>query len=460
MPKTKIYPEVELKLCSPLTASQAALLLGWQEEGEDENFGNDYDLLDLHKKKIRLSNNQSNRPFDKSNARNWMSEILKGNWKLNGETCIIGAYGNCLDCQHRFVALVLASQEFDLHSENWEFWNEEPTIECLVVFGIEEDDETVNTINTGKPRSFADVVFRSNYFNDYKTSDRKKVSKILEWTVKFVAYRTGAFVNAYAAKQTHAELVNFVERHPTIIQAAQFIFETNGDSENSIKKFIALGSSAGLLYLMASSKSNGKEWQLLSSEESLNLSRLELAKNFWLSLAEDDKTFNAIKKLIASLVDESGATNPERVSILVKAWKCFIEEKPITKNKLALNYSKNEEGFKTLIDFPVVGGIDFGNPTDSIDDPTPKEIVDVKKKQGPKPETIVKRVGAECLIGSNVWVIGDTDEEHWQGELTEIHLESKTGKVKAAQGFSGAGNVYEAPLLSIQTDQPEFEFSG
>jgi len=383
-----------------------------------------------------------------------MSEILKGNWSLNGESMIIGEFGNCLDCQHRLVALVLAAQEFELNPENWEFWEEEPSIVCIIVFGVSEDDAVVNTINTGKPRSFADVVFRSDYFDDYKTNDRKKVSKVLEWTVKFVANRTGAFVGVYAAKQTHSELIKFVDRHPTILEAAKYIFETNGDSENSVKKFIPLGSAAGLLYLMVVSKSDPKQWRDVASEESLDLDRLETAKDFWLGIAEDKKLFSPVKKSIASLIDDTGATKPERVAILVKAWNCFCQGKPISKARLALKYSENEDGFKTLLDSPVVGGIDFGSPDDSIDDPTPKELARAKKKQGAKPDSVESLTGDQCKIGSTVWVVGETEEEHWQGELTEIHLESKTGKVKAAQGFSGAGNIYEAALLSIQTQQP------
>jgi hypothetical protein len=32
------------------------------------------------------------------------------------------------------------------------------------VYGVREDDDVVNTVNTGKPRSFADVVYRSKLF--------------------------------------------------------------------------------------------------------------------------------------------------------------------------------------------------------------------------------------------------------------------------------------------------------
>lgn len=454
-PDNSAYPTVEVKLVEKLTTTEAKKLLGWQEQGANEDFGNDYDLLDLHKKKIRLNNNRTNRPFDKSNARTWQSEILKGNWKLNGETLIIGKEGTCLDCQHRLVALVLANQEWSERSEDWDHWGEEPTISCIIVFGISESDDVVNTINTGKPRSFSDVVFRSQYFSDYKVSDRKKVSKILEWAVKFVANRSGAFVDAYSTKQTHSELIQFVDRHPTLLECAKFIFEENGDSESRIKKIISLGSAAGLLYLQASSKSEPNKWKESSSEDSLDMELLSKASDFWNQLAEQQKPFANLRKVLGGIIDDTGASNPERTTLCIKAWNLYVQDKPMTSAKLALKYNEDEEGIKTLAELPVVGGIDFGTPEDSVDMPSEDELKEAIEKESPKPESVTKLTGMECPIGSTVWVVGETEDDHWSGEIIEFHEESRTAKVKAGQGFSGAGNIYETPILTVQSFQPE-----
>lgn len=52
-----------------------------------------------------LNTNQRNRPLKNNVVKQYAAAMLRGEWKLNGETIIISRDGNLLDGQHRISAL-------------------------------------------------------------------------------------------------------------------------------------------------------------------------------------------------------------------------------------------------------------------------------------------------------------------------------------------------------------------
>lgn len=380
-----LYPEPSFFLCSgksPLTAEKSKELLGWREETDTKGmeFGSDFLLRDLEGKKIRCINNLGNRPFDGRLAKLYTQELLNRRWKLNGETIIIGKTGLILSAQHRLVALVLAVQEWEKHPGKWKpLWDSEPTMDTFVVKGIDEDDDTVNSLDVGKPRSLSDVLYRSALLSTIAKVDRVKVAKMLEYAIKFLWHRTGAKENAFAPLRTHSESIDFVERHPKLVEVVEHIFTENGDGE--ISKSISPGYAAGLLYLMGSSKTKQDkeghtDYQKSDhpNESSLDWSLYDRASEFFVYLAQRHKDTNALRESLGRLINGEvdpktnepivigeGGSYDERVALLIKAWTAYSTGKKITPTSLKLEYEVDGEGVSTLVETPTCGGIDRGN---------------------------------------------------------------------------------------------------
>ena len=151
-----VYPELTIRPLSGdnrLYAEQAKELLGWTPLGQEEK--GHYTLLDAMGNRVRCVNNDRNRPFDESHARKLAQDILNGHWKLNGESIIVGKTGLILSGQHRLAALVYAWQLWGSTAQgnHWSSkWEQEPSIETLLVCGIDESPEVTRTLDNVKPR--------------------------------------------------------------------------------------------------------------------------------------------------------------------------------------------------------------------------------------------------------------------------------------------------------------------
>ncbi len=372
-PRPVVYTKVEMRLCdkdNPITVDQAKKLLGWEVESENIKFGSDYLLKDLEDNKVRCLNNTTNRPMTSSNYKTLMSEILHRNWCMNGEPIIIGQTGNVLNGQHTLVALVLAAQEWEARAGTWkEYWKVEPILEKIVVTGISEDDKVVNTIDTPKLRTLTDVIFRSAYFAKHSWGDRNKMAKMTDHAIKFLWDRTSAYKDAYAPKRTHAESLDFLDRHPKLLEVIAHIFEENDNGK--IGRFCSPGYSAGLLYLMAATEDElqtdegtGYADAAHPSEKQLSLAYYDKACEFFVLLAGDNAAMEPVVEAIATVVNE-GHGFAERIGTLVLAWEKFVHGKKIKVEHLALSFEteKDEdtgETWEVLADIPIVGGIDTG----------------------------------------------------------------------------------------------------
>lgn len=380
-----VYKSVKMRIYQdddPIDAKRAKKMLGWTEESENVKFGSEYLIKDLDDKKIRCSNNLTNRPITPSNYMTLQSEILHKNWcgpngpghTVNGENIIIGETGSILNGQHTLIAVVLASQEWTKNGGTWkEYWKTEPVIDKTVITGISEEDKVVNTIDTARPRTLADVIFRSVYFAKYGKVERIAMAKWTAHAIKFVWDRTGASFDAFNPKPSLTDQLDFLDRHPKLLDCIIHIYEENG-KENRITRFHTPGYSAGLLYLMSAAKDDretddGKgycdvEKARLSSEKSLGLEMWDKACEFWVLLAGDNAGMEPVVEAIAEIKNEEEEVPIRSRAILVLAWNKFSVGKPIKANHLELAYDveTDEEGKEcyTLANHPVIGGIDIG----------------------------------------------------------------------------------------------------
>lgn len=341
------------------TAEEAKLLLGWTEETPGEKFGSQYLFIDEYGKKIRCLNNPKNRPFRMSNAKRVKQEILRKRWKLNLESMIIGNTGVCLSCQHRLVGLVLAVQEWEQHKDEWPEWTEEPNIACLIAFGCDESDDTVNTMDTGEPRTLADVIYRTGYFAKYSDAQREQVSKVLDYAVRCMWERTGAVWDAHSPYRTHAESLAFIERHPRIVECVNHIYVENGGNKKRIAEYFPTGYAAGFLYLMACSEDSPTDYQTSANESDLEMKRWDDAVAFWVNFAARAKSLAPLFKALGNLsVEGGGGSRQEKSAIIIKAWRCIIGGLPLTAKALALDYETDSDGIRTLNEIPTFDGID------------------------------------------------------------------------------------------------------
>jgi|TARA_R110000824_G_scaffold89320_8_gene219090 hypothetical protein len=455
---------------NPITVSLAKKLLGWEVVEKGQGL-----FRDLEGNQIQCSNNLDNRPLYRSNYEKLKQEILRGYWRLNGEPIIIGEGGKVLNGQHSLIALVLSSQEVTANPELWEdVWEEEPHLEKVIVYGISEDDDVVNTMDTCKPRSLADVIYRSGYFKTLSVGDRKKASKTADFAIRLLWDRTGGGIgDSYGVKRTHSESLDMIDRHNRLLECVSVIQGMEGGTEAKLSRFLPLGSISGLFYLMATSTSSSSEYYeegATRSEDTLNFDLWEEALKFWEGMISDP-SLEAVRKALSKLIVDGDSTAKAKVAILVKGWECFVEGKKITAAKLKLRYEEDKHGTPRLAETPTVGGIDLGTPTELPEEVDAEEEEEMEQRKEEIKKESVKRKATEERpvktrkrngkvrefdVGDTVWALGEEEDSHWQGEVTEVYGagETKTAKLKVCNGFAGSGNIYEHPYNKIQVEKP------
>lgn len=411
-----LYPEYRAVVCekeAAITAEKCKDLLGWTEETEEVKFGADYLLIDRYGKKIRCFNNPSNRPLYLSVVETLIQEHLRKRWRLNGEALIIGRTGLVLNGQHTLISTVLAEQirEMDLLEDKplyADVWPGPITMEKVIVFGIQEDDETANTMDTCKPRSLADVIYRSKYFSALNPSDRKTAARVMGYAVPFLWNRTWAMENPFSPdlRRTHSESLGFLERHPKVLQAVKHIMEES--KGGGFDKFhMSPGVLAGLLYLMGCCASSPEEYEETRKEDSLDWSLWEKACEYFVYLGAGGTDLQEVRYAFGALhgVDGEGGggTTEEKVSILIKGWQSYKDGRQPTAEDLKLKYSPvKPNGMRDLVELVTSGGIDKGEvswrsrvadeaevESEEGDDPSEEEILSLAEeiREGAKPST-------------------------------------------------------------------------
>lgn len=421
-----IYPNLRTELYlagnsnGPITEDLAKQILGWDSEPDyaarmlaaDPNlkesqtkFGDDFLLEDELGNKVRCGNNAGNRPFTLSWSKALAKDILLRNWAdsrngegrtINGETIIIGRTGKVLSAQHRLVGLILACQLWRNEEEQWgdsakdayyhlKWPDGPPTIESLVVFGVDESAETVRTLDNTRTRTLTDVLYtQTEIFGENVTAnDRKVLARSLDYAIKFLWHRTGADKEAFSPKRTHSESLDFVNRHPKVLECVQFVHAINQrptledgtkSKDTPLKDLVSPGFAAGLLYLMGCSDSDTMKYQAAEppremdgDDPILDWGRLDDAKTFWSGIAKRDPQFMEIIHALAALTDPNsgdGGSVMEKTCTIVKAWNTYIKGEELTEDNLKLVKEESVLGIKTLKEFPIVepNGIDMGEP--------------------------------------------------------------------------------------------------
>ena len=473
-----IYPKPEARICygkDALTVSQAKDMLDWDDADVTDS---NYTLVDRNGRKVRLWNNVGNRPFDLSTANKWCSEILHKQWKLNGETLIIGKTGITHSAQHRLVGLILAGQEWAKNKDRWaKYWPKEPVLETFMALGIDDDDATINTIDTGKPRTLWEVICRSEYFAAIPEKDRKVLARMTHYAIQLVWDRTKACLGNFSTKRSHADALDLLARHERLLECVKHIHEENsldtneeGEKVQRIGQWISPGYAAGLLYLMGQSKTDYEASPYKAAEPPhetmLDWSAWDTARDFWVELAGGSKALQPLRESLKKASIDGINSADEKKAVFIMAWTALANGDKLTVDSLTPEYQINEDGKKVLVDCPNLGGIDLGIPEqadeDTIveDDPTPEQIEDRKEKvRKPKAEKLhltPKRQGKLWAKDDVAWV-EESDGEHYLGKLLDNPYKCDNGQEKVmVHSQEGDWEVnLEQLTLSKPTTQPK-----
>jgi hypothetical protein len=407
-----------------ITLDYAKGLLGWEEETDKQKFGDDYLFKTSDGRKVRCTRNRSNRPLSRAVYETLKQEILRGRWQLNGESIIIGNRGAILNGQHRLIGFVLAVLQWITEPQQYPCHATQPTLPTIVVYNIVEDDAVVNTLDTCKPRTLSDVLYRTAYFGSLATRPRRLACRIADYAVRLLWHRTGAVADAFGLRRTHAESLDFILRHPRLVECVQHIYEE--DESGRISRCVSAGYAAGLMYLMGASATVAATYHQADppSEHDIQWEHWPHAQNFWVQLANGDKRLAAVRKYLNTLIDdEHGCTNAERWAVLIRAWLLYLQNQPITTTRLALDYVTTKDGARVLDSHPLVGGIDVGDvgvtvPTNT--DPTEEQIAARSAKYGKQPipaKRVAKRTGDQWAAGDSAWITDDSSDSFF-GVLT------------------------------------------
>lgn len=354
-----------------LSAEQARDLLLWRQSPDSDHPYTDFLLKDLDGTPTKCHNVEKQRPFYVALAKQWMGEILGGHWngdggESNGEPMIIGKTATVLDGKHRLIGLVLAEQAWLKDQHKYPFWRKEaPKIHCFINFGVREDIRSVNTINTGKPRNLSDAIYASGLFGNLNTnkSKIKHLSKMLDYAVRLLWSRTGAQEDAFAPKRTHAESLDFIQRHPKLMECVKHIYEENGN-DDKLRYYPSPGFASALLYMMGSSKTirendedTGYTQVSCPTEDLLDWSMWDKALQFWVDLADPSaEHMNYLRKAVANLLDaNANGFREERLALIIRSWGQYANDEPINTKTIAYETVNDGDGRTVLAETPLIG---------------------------------------------------------------------------------------------------------
>lgn len=309
--------------------------------------------------------NNSNRPMSKALAKLYANEMLRGKWQCNGEPIIFSEEADTtehlISGQHRLQALILADQALELGEE----WPEAQTEwDSVVVMGV--DHQTADTVDTGKHRSHADVLFRDGWIDSIipeqwgaSIKGRRAWTKVLAGAARLVWLIEGGAVVSDAPKFLISEMQDFVQRHSLLAEFVTMVLDANdGDGGNRGLK-MSLPYIAALCYVACVEEANDDEAEFegyinLSVNKDLQekcdvfLNHIAVGSGFDKGSAEW-----ALTAYWNQLVSEKGSKDRDRewVGPFIKALKHYFADDT---NLKVTNIKLTKKEFDGYSDFPVM----------------------------------------------------------------------------------------------------------
>jgi hypothetical protein len=143
-----------------------------------------------------LRANKNNRPVRRRHVAFLASEILAGNWQLNGQAIVISEDEQVLDGQHRLMAIIESGRQ----------------IRTMVVYGV--DKEAFKTIDTGAVRTGADALALE--FPEASIGTMKAAATAVGWCKRLECGKL-----AHSAKIGNTETIRYVTEHPSLVRCIE-----------------------------------------------------------------------------------------------------------------------------------------------------------------------------------------------------------------------------------------------
>lgn len=236
------------------------------------------------------------------------NDIRNNRWKFDGSPLRFDQEGSLVDGQHRLWAVVRAQR----------------SVLCLVVRNLEE--HALNVIDTGKSRTFGDILHFNGYVNSNALASAARLS--IMWRQCNGDLREFA---TFKGKMTcsSTEVVEETENNKALVDSLQYLV-----SFKFTKKFMGLGAAALCHFLFARiDKLQADEFfYLLEKGTDLPDGNAALALRNSLTLRDH---------IVSRTVKSSRHRNSYLIAIIIKAWNAFREERFVKR----LTYGEDREAY-------------------------------------------------------------------------------------------------------------------
>lgn len=310
--------------------------------------------------------NNSNRPLSKGVAALYANEMLRGQWKCNGEPLIfsVDADGNehLISGQHRLQGLVLAQQAI----EKDEVWpNAQTEWDTVVIYRVPHD--TADTVDTGKTRSHSDVLFRDPWVDSVipetwnaTISKRKTWTKTLAGAARLVWLIEGGAVVSSAPKFLISEMLSFIQnQHPLLAGFVTMVLDANDSDGDNHGLKMSLPYLAALTYVACLEENDVLDDNGNTIREVRTVDDVQDAMDTFLNQLAVGTGFEkgdpawALTGFWNKLTAEPGSKDRDRdwVGPFVKAAKAYLEGRTGLKVSDVSLSKKERDGYT---DFPVM----------------------------------------------------------------------------------------------------------
>lgn len=218
-----------------------------------------------------LTGNVNNRPLNKANMNKLKTRMCNGQWDWNVPVIvIIDTLGRVHNAQHCATACIEAegvrtsSTEWMQHFADLGMDQPLSFRNLIVISGL--PPEVANHWDTGRMRSHADIVFRTELLqNDKRTQAQVvRLSTIAATASKFAYLRF-----ALGRKQRtsypfgHEDMISFLEQYPDLLRSVEFVYDEEAasgkDGKVALSKRMTLPQAALLHFLMSNSATTGDD---------------------------------------------------------------------------------------------------------------------------------------------------------------------------------------------------------
>lgn len=232
-----------------------------------------------------LKANTRNRPLNKRQVVYYADQMVRGQWRLNGEPIIISNGNVLLDGQHRLAAIVKSQTTQDI----------------LVVKGV--DGDTFSTIDTGKVRTKSDV-FALEGIKDYTS-----ISTGINAYMKLCK-------GMYSAHNTSTTLITSTDALDEFYAHKELYIAINKSSASCYRKIRLLKQATifgYMAYLILEKKHNEDKVYSFFNQ----LFGIDAIENTSISYLRD--------KLLQNISGQYKMTKILQTSLVVKAWNDYVK---------------------------------------------------------------------------------------------------------------------------------------